>query len=103
MYMKYFVKAVAACALLSYSMMASSGAMGKLKQTEGNEASLYLGGHFSSAGKNTHVNMTDMIGNNYNVSESSGHNGLIGVGYFFNQMNLFHGKIEEALSLPKNG
>ncbi len=48
----------------------------------GGKTSLQLGGYWSSQGQAQHINIQDLIGDNFSVTKRQDSNGLVGVSYF---------------------
>ena len=69
-------------------------------------AVVQLGGYWSIQGKAQHVNIEDLIGDDFTVSSNNSSNGLVGLGYFLDGQEKSNFKMSYGVNffyLPKTG
>lgn len=67
-------------------------------------AVLQLGAYWGIAGKQQHINIEDLIGDEFTVTQNGSSNGLVGLGYFIDDQEKEHFKLSygiNAFYLPK--
>jgi len=90
--------------LLGLSFPVVSSAIQPIEVIKNGHGILQLGGYWSSQGKQQHINIQSLIGDEFTVNRGNGGNGLVGLGYYVagQEKNAFHMSYGvNAFYLPK--